>query len=330
MVMPKRNYIVGNDYRFGFNSQEKSNEIAPNTSTALFWEYDARIARRWNLDPRPNASVSSYSVFDGNPINTTDVLGDTTKFFGTGGNLIYQNNKGEGTVLYTVTQEQFSSLNSKYKNGDKLTGALIKVGIKTYATQDEAAAAWAPGGFAATKSDPSHFERAARIFHAKAFGDQKISDLYIVGSTVTGRKSNEPGVSQETDPTGSMVFLNGKALTSYTQPGVATTYRGNTVVNRRRVIVQSWNCSAMAHTHEPGNDKYSISAGDVMMGGSYGGDFGLAADGISIYLVPTSADAAYRMFRLDLSPYDRKAYFRDGVREAQKYMSREQKIIPLR
>jgi hypothetical protein len=42
-------------YRFGFNGQEKVNEIAGvgNHNTAEFWEYDTRLGRRWNLDPKP-------------------------------------------------------------------------------------------------------------------------------------------------------------------------------------------------------------------------------------------------------------------------------------
>ncbi|MFN9319572.1 MAG: hypothetical protein ACK58Q_03225, partial [Chitinophagales bacterium] len=49
-------------YYFGFNGQEKDDEVygAGNLNTAEFWEYDTRIGRRWNTDPRPNISVSSY------------------------------------------------------------------------------------------------------------------------------------------------------------------------------------------------------------------------------------------------------------------------------
>ncbi len=40
-------------YRFGFNTQEKTDEIAGpgNHNTATFWEYDGRLGRRWNIDP---------------------------------------------------------------------------------------------------------------------------------------------------------------------------------------------------------------------------------------------------------------------------------------
>jgi RHS repeat-associated protein len=68
-------------YRFGFNGKEMSNEIkggVGNNYTAEFWEYDPRIGRRWNLDPRPMVGVSEYSAFNNNPILHSDPLGDTT------------------------------------------------------------------------------------------------------------------------------------------------------------------------------------------------------------------------------------------------------------
>jgi hypothetical protein len=48
-----------------------------NLNTALFWEYDTRLGRRWNLDPKPSDGVSNYSVLTNNPIIATDILGDT-------------------------------------------------------------------------------------------------------------------------------------------------------------------------------------------------------------------------------------------------------------
>ena len=67
-----------NPYRFAFNSQEKTDEIAGagNHNTALFWEYDTRTGRRWNRDPKPTVGISDYACFGGNPISISDVLGD--------------------------------------------------------------------------------------------------------------------------------------------------------------------------------------------------------------------------------------------------------------
>jgi RHS repeat-associated protein len=66
-------------YRYGFNGQEKSDEIAGagNSYTAEYWQYDARLGRRWNLDPVPTTSLSGYNVLEGNPIRFTDPLGNT-------------------------------------------------------------------------------------------------------------------------------------------------------------------------------------------------------------------------------------------------------------
>ena len=73
-----RKYHVGvGSYRYGFNGQEKSTEINDQLTTALFWEFDSRIGRRWNVDPKPNISFSPYSCFVGNPIFNSDPLGDS-------------------------------------------------------------------------------------------------------------------------------------------------------------------------------------------------------------------------------------------------------------
>lgn len=69
-------------YRYGFNGQEKVDEISGqgNHTTATFWEYDTRIGRRWNQDPKPNPSISNYATFANNPIWFSDALGDTVRF----------------------------------------------------------------------------------------------------------------------------------------------------------------------------------------------------------------------------------------------------------
>ncbi|MDA3799778.1 MAG: hypothetical protein PF692_11935 [Kiritimatiellae bacterium] len=75
-------------YRFGFNGMpvlsgvegEKDPEITGQEGshyTAAFWEYDTRIARRWNVDPayRKYPFQSNYSTFNGNPILYADPSG---------------------------------------------------------------------------------------------------------------------------------------------------------------------------------------------------------------------------------------------------------------
>ena len=82
--MPGRKIIqVNGNYRYGFNGQEKSTEIndSDNLTTAEFWQYDSRIGRRWNVDPKVDASMSVYLTFGNNPIMNMDPLGDTLKPF---------------------------------------------------------------------------------------------------------------------------------------------------------------------------------------------------------------------------------------------------------
>ena len=71
MNMPNRTYNAGN-YRYGFNGQEKLDEIGEGYTTAEFWEYDSRIGRRWNVDPVVKSYESPYIVFANNPIWISD------------------------------------------------------------------------------------------------------------------------------------------------------------------------------------------------------------------------------------------------------------------
>ena len=78
MIMPGRSYS-SNSYRYGFNGMEKGDEISGsgNSYTAEYWQYDSRLGRRWNQDPKPNISISNYAAFANNPILFSDPLGDT-------------------------------------------------------------------------------------------------------------------------------------------------------------------------------------------------------------------------------------------------------------
>jgi len=77
MLIPERSWSSA-DYRYGYNTQEKSLEIDANGNhtTAEFWEYDARRAGRWNRDPKPIIGISEYATFLSNPIRWNDINGD--------------------------------------------------------------------------------------------------------------------------------------------------------------------------------------------------------------------------------------------------------------
>jgi hypothetical protein len=68
-------------YLFGFNGQERRDDYAGvgNHNHALFWEYDTRIGRRWNLDPVDQVNISNYAVNGNCPIAFNDPWGDDFK-----------------------------------------------------------------------------------------------------------------------------------------------------------------------------------------------------------------------------------------------------------
>ncbi len=79
--MVGRGWEAGNtgDYRFGMNGQEKDDEIygKGNSTSAEFWQYDARLGRRWNVDPLAAEAPgwSPYRAFYDNPIYWKDPTG---------------------------------------------------------------------------------------------------------------------------------------------------------------------------------------------------------------------------------------------------------------
>jgi RHS repeat-associated protein len=77
MQMPGRSFSSGSKYRYGFNGQEKSTEINESSYTAEFWQYDARLGRRWNVDPVTKTHESPYACFSNNPIINVDPHGDS-------------------------------------------------------------------------------------------------------------------------------------------------------------------------------------------------------------------------------------------------------------
>ena len=99
MLQPGRKYqaTTSSRYRFSINGQEKESDINENITSALYWEYDSRVVRRWNRDPKSLISVSPYSAFLNNPIVFVDPLGDTCI-----NGISYDEGKGSGITLEEV------------------------------------------------------------------------------------------------------------------------------------------------------------------------------------------------------------------------------------
>jgi hypothetical protein len=136
-------------YRYGFNGQEKSDEIFEGSTTALFWQYDSRLGRRWNLDPKPTIGISDYSVNGNNPIIYIDPLGDFKTKFGAnvykffhGGNVKHQENGAHKGEWY-VSKKGESSVGSD--------GSVTVSSIAIYSSKISSAAEYIRGGLTATK-----------------------------------------------------------------------------------------------------------------------------------------------------------------------------------
>jgi hypothetical protein len=130
MTMPGRfSYDPANDYRFGFNTQERETEITGTASHyfAEFWMYDGRLGRRWNLDPKYTLKESRYAVNGNNPIIYLDLHGDFKTKFGAnlyklfnGGSVVQATSgkrQGEWYVSKKVESTQGSKGRGKLANG---------------------------------------------------------------------------------------------------------------------------------------------------------------------------------------------------------------------
>jgi hypothetical protein len=129
-AMPGRSGGAG--YRYGFNTQERSPELAPDHYTAEFWEYDARIGRRWNLDPVVKVHESGYSVLGENPLLMIDINGDDW--------IVNKTSNKDGSTHYNLTfRARLVNESGKQYSREELQGFVdrIKDGLGGSAKQGE-------------------------------------------------------------------------------------------------------------------------------------------------------------------------------------------------
>ncbi len=110
-----------NGYRFAFNGQEKTDEISGsgNHNTALYWEYDTRLGRRWNLDPKPNPSISNYATLANNPMFFSDPLGDTTRIYDKKGNALNTIYDGLDNQTHFMSRRDYNNIRKNHLIKDK-------------------------------------------------------------------------------------------------------------------------------------------------------------------------------------------------------------------
>lgn len=136
-------------YRYGFNGQEKDNEVygSEGTSyTAEFCQYDPRVARRWNLDPVDKPWQSRYHAFSNRPTTNIDPNGaNDSPIYDQTGELLGTDDNG-------LTGEAIVMDKSLFKQGMSHEEALTKE-----TTVDNACGLSCIGNEAKQKID-AHFE----------------------------------------------------------------------------------------------------------------------------------------------------------------------------
>jgi hypothetical protein len=120
-------------YRYGMNTQEKDNEIygEGNSYSAEYWQYDARLGRRWNVDPKGTEGVSNYSAFANNPIWHSDIKGDTAiiMVWGTG-----DGSQGVGHAAIAI--QNYKEVKERVKVNGKWVKQTKSVPDGTYTVRD--------------------------------------------------------------------------------------------------------------------------------------------------------------------------------------------------
>ena len=126
MVMPERKFQTGSaSYRYSINGQEKEIELNENITTALYWEYDARIGRRWNVDPKTIPGISSFSVFNNCPITFIDPSGDTTFLNTIDGRFVDRIDDNLPNQTHYFTQDQLGAVRKKGWNQAAIRGGSL-------------------------------------------------------------------------------------------------------------------------------------------------------------------------------------------------------------
>ena len=132
MQMPGRKYSqVNSSYRYGFNGQENSDEIAAGLTTAMYWEYDSRIGRRWNLEPLTAQfpELSPYVVLNNNPILNDDPNGAESKSIHVDakGKVLKNINDGDNSVFVHKAGTTANDIDKKYTTAQHSAGG-TKIG----------------------------------------------------------------------------------------------------------------------------------------------------------------------------------------------------------
>jgi hypothetical protein len=104
--------IIG--YPSGFNGQERDDEIAGvgNFNTALYWEYDTRLGRRWNVDQVKKPWQSGFACFSNSPIWKLDPKGNDD-YYNYAGKYIGSDNAKTTNIRLVSSKQAFEEYQNR-------------------------------------------------------------------------------------------------------------------------------------------------------------------------------------------------------------------------
>jgi len=228
-LMPGRKFTSGS-YRYGFNGQEMNNDVKGigNSYTAEFWEYDSRLGRRWNVDPKPTEGLSLYSAFRNNPIWFTDLRGDTTIIDDNG--IVTRNDKnGDGLLFHSYTNKDekgktVSQLTRIYLNDKKIDAQqmdLFDVGKKLVRFLNEKEVNWILNKAGADDYVPgqvSDIRMTAEAYGAFDFGPNVLRPNIIGQDGAEGLTMTDPYPDAWNQNGGFIVYIGAASLRAYNIP----------------------------------------------------------------------------------------------------------------
>ncbi len=258
------------------------------------------------------------------------------KFYNEKGVLVHDEG-GENGNLFVVDSEHYQKGFCEFGDDcEALSNFLRTKALRAYRTEEAAAKDWAKTGYAMTRED--NLERASIIVVANAVGDPYVKELYVLGKLVKGWKSKKANAKQEVDPLASKAILNETDLVDHkyytwkkqttkkyghynTPPMVKWGWVDNPETTKMVPEANNyWRIVGFVHTHPRGDEDFSVNSGGGRYGQGLTGDMSFAIDGYNVYLVPTTHEKLYYMYRINAEDF--KGWWPSSQTKAKEYQKK--------
>ena len=269
MVMSAQTYYPGGSieagrmmnssaYRFGQNTQEADMEISGTWGThytAEFWEYDARLMRRWNVDPVLKEWESPYLCFSGNPIWYSDPAGDNAGHWLTRSGKDLGDDGRSDDNAYVVEDELVDNYYSKTKK--QITAQELRDSYENYKNNginlplvNQLSLTW------------TDFQKMRNWGNGEIGANDTWEAIFAVNSAIVNWSIHEDGEGADLTS-----FLNGKLNAKYNE-----TYRGwydgSSPLRKQRANAGTINALLGGHDYSNGGWQWDGKEQATMFNGS--------------------------------------------------------------